>query len=191
MFRCRNDAMSFQVPVYLEARNLAVERGAQSVLDIGCGNPQKLRAFLMPFVNTIVGLDLPEVVEKIDEPFGDWIGLDIEKNGIDLKQKFDIVIAADVIEHLSNPDGLFDIVMRHSDQESMILISTPERESLRDKENGIWLGNDQHKHEYSKEEMIALIEAKGLKIMKRFLYREDASVFSYVENVFVCKRREN
>ena len=191
MFRCRNDAMSFQIPVYLEARNLAVERGAQSVLDIGCGNPQKLRAFLMPFVNTIVGLDLPEVVEKIKETFGDWIGLDIEKNRIDLKQKFDIVIAADVIEHLSNPDGLFDIVVRHSDQESMILISTPERESLRDKENGIRIANDQHKHEYSKEEMIALIEAKGLKIMKRFLYREDASVFSYVENVFVCKRREN
>ena len=103
MYRHNDNAFVFQIPVYTYARDFVLELGVKSVLDVGCGNPQKLKAYILPFVDDITGIDLPDVVKQITETFGDWIGFDVDGDDkIDLDPIFNFIIVADVIEHLMN-----------------------------------------------------------------------------------------
>lgn len=184
MFRFGRDAFRFQLPVYVYARELIVELGIKSVLDVGCGNPQKLKAYIYPFVDDLVGLDLQEVIDRIETPCGDWIGCDLNEDGIDLRRIFGLIIAADVIEHLRNPSMMLSVIKRHADDSTIILISTPEKSSVR-------TSNLDHVTEYTGDELVKMLEANDLNVRWSKSYTERNAVPHYISNVFLCKRRKN
>jgi len=76
------------------------------ILDVGCGRGE-LAGFLAKFNYQILGVDIYQ--PKIDEakklyPFGNVTFECQDALNLDLKNKFDIIVASDVIEHLKKPE---------------------------------------------------------------------------------------
>lgn len=182
-FHNKEAALLYQMPVYQSVRRCILEHGSKSVLDIGCGNPQKLKAYVYPFVSHIVGIDLHDIIVKISADFGEWFACDLEKDKLipflDLEEKFDIIILADVIEHINNVENLFDIVKRHAHRETFIILSSPER-ALEKPEN-IY-----HVREYTKDEFIHVLKDNKLDVKVFTPYVERGGRQNYVNNLFVC-----
>jgi len=122
----------YQVEVYKFAKKLIKSHSLKSVLDLGCGLGLKLKAFVAPVCNNIVGIDRRKAIEfcQKEHSFGRWYVDDIENSRLKLKKKFELIISADVIEHLVDPDHLLNYIKRHADKDTLIIISTPEREKL-------------------------------------------------------------
>lgn len=186
MFRRKADAFVFQTPVYVNARNFIIELGIKSVLDIGCGNPQKLKAYIYPFADDIVGIDLQEVVDQIDETFGHWYGFDLneDSDSIRFDKVFGLIIAADVVEHLRRPEKMLELIRAHADEDTIIFISTPEKVLNRPFEN------TSHEQEYSKDEMIKMLADGGLRIESLKIYMERNTANPYRNNMFLCKKEK-
>ncbi len=106
----------------------------KEVLEIGCVGMGKHDVF--GGTNFIAGYVKPRAKK--------WVGIDINKEGVmdlrekgfdarvydaekffDLKRKFDIVLAEEVLEHLSNFPPFFDNVRRHLKRDGLFLITTP------------------------------------------------------------------
>lgn len=172
-------ALMYQVPVYQAVRNCILQNGCNSVLDIGCGNPQKLRAYVYPFVNHIVGIDLREIIHQIKVDFGTWLSCDLEKDKPDLEEKFDIILIADVIEHIKNIENVFDTVKRHAHEGTFILFSTPER--VRENPANVY-----HVKEYTKDEFVEILKRNKFDVKAATPYVERNARQNYVNNLFVC-----
>lgn len=110
----------WQREVYAKARDLAQDC---CVLDFGCGRADKLIEFF-PTLCT-VGVDLPPTVSWLKDKYPDrlwmaeWRPPTVE---------VDVLIAADVIEHLANPDWLLEYIALCAPR--VAVISTPAREYL-------------------------------------------------------------
>ena len=181
-FRSNASALSFQIRAYKLARACMVTSNLKSVLDIGCGNPQKLRFLLAPFSEDITGIDLPENVQYINEEFGEWIGCDIEKSMPEIDKVFDLVIAADIIEHLHEPKKLVELIKHVSDDKTLIIMSTPAKESLPE-----YVRNIDHHSEFTTEEIKKFLTESGFIIEQYLEYAEETSAGKYKDNVF-CLR---
>jgi len=169
------DAFAYQTGVYRCAEAILRKGNARQVLDIGCGVPEKLMKYVLPHTREIVGLDLPDCIEAFNAhyPFGEWLPLDIEQcSGITIGKRFDVLIAADVIEHLENPDTLLDFMKRHCRNHSLILLSTPERDTIPlSRKSGPPL-NQYHVREWNQAEFTSYIESKGFNVLRSLLFRE-------------------
>jgi len=181
MFRRGLNAFLFQVPVYQSARSLVAALRINSVLDVGCGNPQKLKAYLYPFMEDIFGIDLPDVINMINEPFGTWVECDFNKSEIDLERSFGMIIAADVIEHIEDPTKMLNTIKTHADDDTIIIISTPEKVGDVPK-------NESHVKEYTREEAAELLEKNSLHVEYNKPYIEVRAIPQYINNMFICKK---
>jgi len=128
-------AAYYQHDVYWRGRELIVKHGLGSVLDIGCGPALKLQSLIAPLCNDIVGLDDQRIVEYCRQhfDFGQFIACDIEHDPFPVQRTFDLIICADVIEHLVDPDKLLDAIRAAATPDSWIVLSTPDRDILRGK----------------------------------------------------------
>lgn len=126
------NSVTYQSEVYKLARKLIKENKINSVLDIGCGYGEKLKKFIYPICSEITGIDSEHGVSYCKEKhnFGKWYVDNLDNPRLNLFEKFDLVISADVIEHLENPDILIDQIKKYSKKNSLILLSTIERNSL-------------------------------------------------------------
>ena len=106
----------------------------RTVLDLGCvglfalfGESRKetwLHSVICQEAKVCLGVDCMEEETRVLQEQG-WniICQDITK--MELGQTFQTVVAADVIEHLTNFDGFFQSVARHLAPEGELIISTP------------------------------------------------------------------
>jgi len=112
----------WQLEVYLHALGLMKKNKFKTVVDIGCGSAYKLVTYLGDYET--IGLELPANVENLRKkyPKKRW-----ETSNFSAKSNLsvDIVVCADVIEHLIDPDELLDYV-KHIDFKYFVL-STPDR----------------------------------------------------------------
>lgn len=104
----------------------------KKVLDLGCvdheiGNTNSehfLHGRLAQAAKSIKGLDyeLSEIQSLLD------LGFNVEQGDVenfDLRgEKFDIVIAGEIIEHLTNPRGMLDSARKHLNEGGKMVIST-------------------------------------------------------------------
>jgi len=148
------DALTYQVEVYRYAARLVSQAELATVLDLGCGCGLKLEEHILPTGAAITGVDGRESIDLCTKRhgFGKWIVDDIEKPHADLGGPFDLIICADVIEHLRNPDKLFRYFQRVSHSHTRMLISTPERDLRRGPEDMGPPGNGAHVREWNREE---------------------------------------
>jgi len=186
-----DESLRYQEEVYSLANEIAAgfdDAGEKvRVLDLGCGNPTKLNKHL-GWVDKIVGIDFPEKIMSIAAAGNRsngradkrWIGHDLSAE-IDLKEKFDIVVLADVIEHVTDPDMLLENAKRHMDKDSILVVSSPEKRTTMQ-------SNPLHVKEFTCEELLAILAANGLSTIEQKNYQEIVGA-PYTNNIFVCKLR--
>lgn len=161
------ESLTYQASVYRFAANLVDEHTLSSVLDIGCGIGAKLDRYLRPKGVTITGVDTPETISRCLErnSFGQWVCDDIENRSMSSRFKFDLIIAADVVEHLYNPDALIQYIRTYSHPDSHIIISTPERDLRRGSNHNGPPGNGAHVREWNQFEFGTYLSHMGLTII--------------------------
>ena len=94
----------FQKEVYQKARQIADENNWKKILDIGTGSAFKLLKYFDSFET--LGTDVPATVKWLNEKYPNkkWT------SNIEPKQGYDLIICADVIEHIVDPDNLLDMI---------------------------------------------------------------------------------
>lgn len=110
-----------------------IERSrGKDVLDIGCvqHNPVNyqsrywLHGAIKQHARRVVGLDIyDEGIAYLRERGFDVRAADAQN--FDLGERFDVIVAGDVIEHLTNVDGFLSSCLRHLRDDGCIVISTP------------------------------------------------------------------
>ena len=177
----------FQVNIYRIASKLVKTYNIKSVLDIGCGYPSKIQKFLVPLVSNITGVDLLDVIKLSQNlDFGEWIGCNIDEEELNLNKKFDLIISADNIEHLENPDRLLRAIKQHSHNNTIILISTPDGNTTLKQQNG-QPANIQHKQEWNRDEFSKYLLNSGFNIINSNYYVESGGGYPYVCQYCICK----
>jgi Methyltransferase domain len=158
-----NNTNQWQMEVYKFAREVLDRGKLRYVCDIGCGSAYKLLKYFED-CNT-VGLDVPKTCEWLRAKyFGrEWVELDF--SNVPALQA-DLVIAADVVEHLLNPDELMDYVSVLSPK--FVVFSTPDRNLLRNGAHNGPPGNPAHIREWSFAEFGAYV-ASRFQVLDHFI----------------------
>lgn len=104
------------------------------VLDLGCirhnaefaiKDPDWLHGKIKAVAKKVIGVDyLAAEVEKLKDHGYNIIYGDVTKP-LDIQENFDIIIAGDLIEHLSNFEGFFDNCTRLLKTDGNLLLTTP------------------------------------------------------------------
>jgi hypothetical protein len=145
---CNTD--EFQKEVYQYATDLMRSEGMQVVHDIGCGSGYKLVHYLGEY--RTVGYDVQPTVSflKSKYPAREWR---VTGSAIPQDELVDLVICADVIEHVVNPETLTSFINQLNPR--YIIISTPDRDLSYAKGSYYYYGppsNPTHIREWSRHE---------------------------------------
>jgi hypothetical protein len=158
--------ITWQPDVYPEARRIAGIVGASTIIDIGSGNGDKLAALHPEFA--IVGLDIGVNLDHVRgaHPQGTWLEHDLEHPGplpLDAELLADsVVICADVIEHLMQPEHLLaKLVDAFERGAAAVLLSTPERDRTWGPNHAGPPPNPCHVREWTLDELGALLDRAG------------------------------
>lgn len=182
----------FQFPVYQYARNLIEANGYKTVLDVGCGPAPKLKRIHDKFPNIrIIGIDQPDPIAYCKETydFGEWFVDDFSNPSNELETlKGDLVICADVIEHLPDPNLLLEYLKTKTSESGHILMSTPERDVLRGPDC-TRSPNRAHIREWNFAELEAYLKHSGFHIIEHFLQLPTRFAFNRIYLEQVVKRR--
>ena len=162
----------YQVPVYRWAASLLRKgRVSAPVLDVGCGSGQKLITHIASVTEDYLGIDQPSGIASAQAkfPHGHWQAVDLASTASDespASRTFDLVICADVIEHVPDPHQLLAFIRRMIAPGGQAIVSTPDRDRL---EKATCLGpphNPRHIREWNAEEFELLLSSHGFEILR-------------------------
>lgn len=128
-----SDSRLFQFHVYEMCRNLIATRGYTSFMDVGCGPATKVESLIQSVCNDITLIDQPSSADMIAQrvPSAKFIGLNLEQFDLNLGHQVDLIVCADVIEHLIDPRPCVEFIRRHLADGGLAILSTPERDIVR------------------------------------------------------------
>lgn len=106
----------------------------RTVLDVGCINHSAANALALgdnwlhrrirDVATSVTGVDILEEDARILNQQGyDIVVTDAQD--FDLRRAYDVVVGADVIEHLTNPGGFLRSARRHMHADSILVLTTP------------------------------------------------------------------
>lgn len=153
----------WQKEVYQFAREVADRYGWKRVLDVGCGSGFKLMRYFGDLET--LGLDLEPTVALLKKryPERQWEVCDFGKPP-DFRP--DMVICADVIEHIPRPENLIRFIQ--SMRPRHVVISTPERNLLMQGTHDGPPRNRAHVREWSYAEFRAYMESE-FRVLRHFI----------------------
>jgi len=153
----------WQDEVYKFAREVFVQQNLRTVADVGCGSAYKLLKYFGD--REVIGLDVAETCAWLRKryPYSTWIELDF-RNPRPLHAE--LIIAADVIEHLLNPDDLISYLLAVNPR--YIVLSTPDRNLLRAGTHNGPPRNPAHVREWSFVQFEAYI-ARHFRVLEHFI----------------------
>lgn len=110
----------WQKEVYEFAKKIFVENNFHKVIDVGTGSAYKFMKHFESYET--VGIELPIMIPFLQKHYPDrtW------KINMDPITDFDMIICADVIEHMIDPDVLLDFFVKCGSK--MIVLSTVDRD---------------------------------------------------------------
>jgi SAM-dependent methyltransferase len=111
----------WQREVYERAAEIAREIGANTIVDVGCGSGFKLVKHFSQYET--IGFELPPALDFVRQQYPDRTWLEASFSA--QVDRADLVICADVIEHIPDPDELMAFLVRIPAK--VWVISTPER----------------------------------------------------------------
>lgn len=146
-----------------------------SVLDVGCGPGVKLHEMIAPLGVEIEGVDQPSAVREAESRVaGRYTAVNLENPGIAPSRTFDLIICADVIEHLLDPDGMLEFIRGMAHPQTFILFSTPERSRLRGRDCRRCEKPD-HVREWARDEFLAFLRSRRFDVRASRLMPQDDS----------------
>ena len=159
----------YQYGVYRLAYELARKSHANTIFDVACGPATKLNSLFGEDFD-LYGFDVAEAVAICDKlhPRGTYVVTDLEKPESVEQRGFpvpDLIICADVIEHLRNPDGLLQSIRKLASDRTWLVISTPDRERLNGR-SAVTPANPEHVREWSLKEFRHYLEHSGFEVYK-------------------------
>lgn len=133
------------------------------ILEIGCSSGQLMYALKKAKFNEVIGIDVsPEAIHFCRKNnIKNIVQMDGSKLGFKAK-KFDLIIASDILEHILDDHQAVGEWKRVLKEEGTILAFVPAL-------NILWSDHDainRHFRRYSKQEVKALFEKNGLKIVR-------------------------
>jgi hypothetical protein len=146
-FDDRENKDEWQQTVYQQALLKLKEIHGKSLIDVGCGSAYKL--INMFGDNDTLGIELPETYHWLLEKYPSKKWMSFEKADPS-KLQCDLVICSDVIEHVRNPDTIMDFLK--SIHFRYLVLSTPERDSVRGAADFGPPENTSHYREWNKQE---------------------------------------
>ncbi len=163
-------ATRFQEGVYKWAARL-IESKQAMVIDIGCGTGHKLAALVAPVAKDWLGVDQDSAISIASRecPEGNWLCSDLSQPEVwaDLAElRADLVICSDVIEHLPDPLELLHRLGALIGPTGHVLVSTPDRSRLEDRNPFGPPKNPLHIREWIPEEFKLLAESAGLEVVE-------------------------
>ncbi len=160
----------YQHSVYEYSAALARKHGLRSVIDVGCGTGLKLMKLLAPVCARAVGVDQPNAVELCRRlhPQGEFHADNFESPTLALDGGFDLVICADVVEHVVAPDRLLRYLARVAAPGAWAVISTPERDALRGADC-MQSPKAEHIREWNRSEFARYLVSRGLQLVEHRL----------------------
>ncbi len=155
----------YQQHVYRWASSLIRKSSYSSVLDVGCGPGTKLARWVRPHCEAVVGADLESAVTIAQSLHASihFQVADLDQPGTLGARKFDLIICADVIEHLADPRVLIQSILAVSHPKTQILISTPDRDRLRGRRS-MSSPMKEHIREWTSSELDRFLRQEGLDI---------------------------
>lgn len=102
----------------------------KKILDLGCGLGQ-IGKLLIDNGNQVYGIDIsPKILKKANNKGLITKCVDIETEPLPFRNKFDIVIAAEIIEHVFDTDTLLIKIRKILKDKGELIITTPNLASL-------------------------------------------------------------
>jgi len=149
----------YQNDIYKYAHNLFKRMKGKTILDVGCGSGYKLVKYFSNAKTTGVEVNPAYTYLKAKYPQRTWVKGDFSKQPP--SGHFDLVISADVIEHIENPDDLLNWISEIDFK--YLVLSTPNRDALMRRKGGKTSetgppGNIAHYREWSAKEFRRYIE---------------------------------
>ena len=153
----------WQDEVYQFAREVFDQQELKTVCDVGCGSAYKLLKHFKG--RSVMGLDVAETCAWLKRRYPNltWMELDF-KDPPSLHA--DLTIAADVIEHLIDPDDLLSYLAKINSQ--YVILSTPDRNLLRAGSHNGPPRNPAHTREWSFAEFEAYV-ASRFQVLEHFI----------------------
>jgi SAM-dependent methyltransferase len=168
-----HSASLYQFHVYRLARDLIRRYKAHSVLDLGCGTGAKAIELLQPICQRLVLIDQGTAPTTKLYPEAEFYAENLDAPRLDLVAhrlagQFDLVVCADVIEHLPDPDTLLEWMKRLSTKDAYLIISTPERDLLRGSDC-LCSPQPEHLREWNQAELRQYLSTRGFSVVDHFL----------------------
>lgn len=153
-----NNKDEYQLDVYKYAHDIAVNNSFNCIIDVGCGSAYKLMT-LFNKMHTI-GIDVKETVEFLNKKYPDrtWVCFD----DVNINTSTDLIICADVIEHVIDPDFMLDQLNKISAKR--LIISTPNRDCHRGVDSYGPPENKAHVREWNFDEFHAYIKTRFINV---------------------------
>lgn len=165
----------WQPDVYAEACAVAEKFGIKRIVDVGCGNGEKLVHYFPMSQFQTVGLDFHGslVLAKNTYPEGNWVECDLNSSR-DLARVFNemdpdepvLLILSDVIEHQPDPRLLLSqlrtVLLRNV--ANRLVMSTPDRALLGYESYGTYPENRAHVREWTHDELVSFCQAAGFQV---------------------------
>lgn len=153
----------WQPDVYPRAVEIARRTAATRIVDVGCGNANKLEAVMGEFQT--VGLDIGSNLDvcRARHPEAEWLEHDLDTEGpLPATADGAVVVCADVIEHVRFPERLLGKIRTALDNGAhAALVSTPERDLTWGLRHSGPPPNRAHVREWAWQEFSSLLSAHG------------------------------
>lgn len=135
----------YQKEIYIIAREIMFKNKFNNVLDYGCGSGYKLVKYLGEFET--IGIEVSRNIDYLRCKYPNRLWFEYDNMP---KVKIDLVVSADVIEHISDPRILINAFIKI--RPKIILVSTPERDMTRGIKDFGPPANPHHCREWNKLE---------------------------------------
>jgi len=172
----------------------------KTVLNLGCVNhtveaidyPSFQHGALSKVTKRLVGVDYePEGVAELqkrgfDVRVGDVQNLDLTS---ECEDGFDVVVASEIIEHLSNVGLFLDCARKHLSKDGCLVLTTPHAYGIAFFLEIAVFGeeriNEDHTATFSKKNLVHLLDRHGLKVVDFYWLTQDSSTLSVHETWFL------
>jgi glycosyltransferase involved in cell wall biosynthesis/SAM-dependent methyltransferase len=166
----QHNDVRYQDPVYRWGAKL-VGQGRRRVIDVGCGSGVKLVGRIAPRTPDWLGVDQDSAIRLASSahPDGNWLAADLGRatTWSSLAERpADLVICADVIEHLEDPHELLVRLRSLLAPGGVLLLSTPDRGRLERIEPLGPPRNPRHIREWTADELALLAQSAGLRVVR-------------------------